>query len=183
MIELNLLPPEEKKSLRLSQAQRWVVFYGSAILSSLLIFIILLAVIWFSLFIQITSLSASLDMAKQSQQGQDLGEQQNLIKDLNAKIQRVSQFEKNRKSYSTVLFALAKMMPAGTRLDRLTLDEDNKMAIFGYATTREAVLNLKNSLEKSAVFTEVESPLSNLIKQTDINFSFTMTVKPDGLTQ
>ncbi len=183
MIELNLLPPEEKNSLRLSQTQRWIIFYGSAVLGSLSIFIVLLAVIWLSLFIQLKSLNASLDVAKQSQQGQDLKTQQDLIKELNAQIEKISQFEKTHKSYSPVLLALAKIMPVGTKLERLTLDEKNKMAIFGYAATREAVLNLKNSLEKSALFTKIDSPLTNLIKQTDINFSFSLDAKTSDLNQ
>lgn len=183
MIELNLLPPEEKSLLQINQIQRWVVFYGSAVLSSLLIFIILLAVIWFSIFIQAESIDASLDVAKQSQQGQKLKTQQDLTKELNVKIERINQFQKNHKSYSTILFTLAKIMPSGTRLDRLTIDEKNKMTISGYASRREELLELKDSLEKSDIFAEIDNPLANLIKQANINFSFTMTVKNSGLNE
>ena len=181
MIKLNLLPPTEKELLNIDRTQRWIVFYGSIFLCSLLVFIILLAVIWLSLFIQLKSIGVNLDIAKQSRQGQDLKIQQNLIKELNTRIEKISQSEKNRKSYSMILFSLAKIMPIGTRLERFSIDEKNQMIIFGYAQKRENLLILKNSLEKSALFTNIDSPLANLIKQTDIYFSFTMTVKTDDL--
>ncbi|MBU2036666.1 PilN domain-containing protein [Patescibacteria group bacterium] len=181
MIKLNLLPPDEKEQLNLDRLRRWVVFYGSGLLCSLSVFIFLLIVIWFSLFIQLKSLGESLDIAQRSQQGQDLKAHQDLIKELNVKIEKLGQSEKDRQNYSLIFLALAKIMPAGTRIERLSLDEKNQMVIAGYAQKRENLLDLKASLEKSALFTDIESPLTNLIKQTDIAFSFTLTVKTSDL--
>lgn len=181
MIKLNLLPSAEKELFKIDQIQRWVVFYGSVFFCSLLVFIILLAAIWFSLSIQIKSIGANLDIAKQNAPGQDLKTQQNLIKKLNAKIEKASQFEKNHKRYSTILLALAEVMPEGIKIERITIDEKNKMTISGYAQKREDMLTLKNSLEKSAFFTDINSPIANLIKQAAISFSLTMTIKTDIL--
>jgi len=177
MIKLNLLPPEEKNWLRLNQIQRWIIFYGSAILSSFIIFVALLTVIWLSLSIQLKNTSTNFSAIQQGLPGQSIKTQQNLIDELNAELNRISQLEKNRQDYSKILISLAGMMPAGTRLEELTIGEQNKITIAGHAQAREQVINLKNSLTDSPLFTDVASPLDNLVKQTDINFSFSATIK------
>jgi len=177
MIKLNLLPPQEKELLRLAQIQRWIILYGSAILLSSLIFIFLLSVIWFSLFIELKSLDASLSIAKQSSQGQDLKAQQGLVEELNAQIERISRFQKTHKTYSAILISLANMLPSDVKIIGLTINKQNKMSINGFAQRREGVLALQKSLKNSAIFTDVSGPLSNLTKQTNINFSFTMTIQ------
>lgn len=177
MIKLNLLPVSEKELIRLNQIQRWIVFYGSVCLCSLLIFITLLIAIWLFIFIQLKSAADNLDAARQSQQGLDLKTQQNLIKELNGKITAVSQFEKNSRHYSNLLIFLASVMPNGTKLNGLSIDEQNNLTISGHAQRREAVLDLKSALESSPLLTNVVSPLTNLTRQTDITFAFTAKLK------
>jgi len=74
------------------------------------------------------------------------------------------------------LASLADLTPPGVRLDALLINESNEATLNGYAQKREQIIVFKESLEKSGMFGEIENPLSNLVKQTDINFYFNFKV-------
>lgn len=181
MIKLNLLPLQEKKTLALEETQRWIVFYGSAILGILLIFVALLGIIWVSITIQLKSASNNFEAIQSSFRGQDLKTQQVAVSNLNSYLEKINAIQKNQKSYSNFLINLAEIIPDGVRLNTFSLDDKNEAVLNGYAQRRELVILLKDSLEKSDFFGDVESPLSNLVKQTDINFYFKFKLRPNVL--
>ncbi len=181
MISLNLLPPEEKEGLFLGQIQRWIIFYGSAFLFSLSIFIALLLVMRLSIFIQQKSLNESLGAANQSAQGQDLKSQQKLIEELNSQLEMINNFEKNLKRYSAILITLAEIMPPGIQLNSLIIDEQNKIILAGYAQKRGDVIDLEERLGSAGAFVDIKSPLANLTKQSDLNFSLSAVIKAEYL--
>ena len=55
---------------------------------------------------------------------------------------------------------------------------NNKVSLTGWAENRDKLLRFEKLLKETPYFGEVEAPLSNLIKQTDINFSFIIKVGP-----
>ncbi len=52
-----------------------------------------------------------------------------------------------------------------------------KMAISGFAKDRETFLAFKKDLEDSQQFSAIFSPISNLLKPRDVNFSMDLTLK------
>ncbi len=181
MIELNLLPPPEKELLNLDQAQRWLVFYGGAIVLLILGFVTLLGLVWFFILIQLKTYTLTIKNTESSFQGQSIEHQKSLIADFNQNLGKIDRTQQEHKFYSSVLAELANSMPAGARLEGLAIDETDLVTLSGFASKRSDVLLLKQVLEKSDSFTNVESPLSNLTKQTDINFSFKLKIKPAKL--
>ncbi len=182
MIELNLLPPQEKELLGLERARRQIMLYGSSILLALFGFIALLGFIWFFILIQLKSYSQSLQNIEASFQGQGVDRQKQLIADFNQYLAKLDQIQKNHQYYSPALTELANIIPSGVRIDSLSIDEDKQVSLAGFAPQRTQVLMLQDSLEKSKFFTEVEKPLANLIKQTDINFNFKFNLRTEKLT-
>lgn len=180
-IKLNLLPPQEKEAIAVDRAHRWIIFYGSAILGILLIFIVLLGTIWLYLAIQLKTVSVNLNSSQAGLQGQDLKTQQDLIAQLNKDLVEMDVLQKNHKLYSKFLIALTELIPAGARLNGLDINDKEEVIMEGFAQRRDQVIFLKDSLEKSALFSNVESPLSNLVKQADINFYFKFNLRPDAL--
>ncbi len=181
MIKLNLLPPQEKEILASEKIHRWVIFYGSAILGILFIFAALLGVIWIFIGVQLKSVASNLEAIQNSFRGQDLKTQHTAVPNLNKYLEKIHGIQRNQKSYSSFLVALTKIMPEGIRLDSLSVDESNEVILNGYAPKRELVISFKDSLERSNLFENIESPLSNLIKETDINFYFKFKLLPNVL--
>lgn len=181
MIKLNLLPPQEKEVLALERIQRWIVLYGSAIFGILLIFVSLLTIIWIFITIQLKSVTSNLDSIQSSFKGQDLITQQTAVASLNSYLEKIDAIQKNQKNYSNLIIFLAEIIPAGVRLDTLSLNEQNEVSLNGFAQRRELVVSLKDALEKSELFSDIESPLSNLVKETDINFYFKFRLQPNAL--
>ena len=67
----------------------------------------------------------------------------------------------------------------GTKLEKISVDEKNlkEIKVTGVAVAREEVLALKDKLEKSAFYREVDFPVSNLTSKKDITFEFTLKLK------
>jgi Tfp pilus assembly protein PilN len=183
MIKLNLLPPQEKNELKLERLYRWLVFYGSATILIILLFITFLALIWSFILIQLKSYTVNLENTKTSFQGQSIENQQKLIRDFNLKLERIAQVQSGHKYYSPVLIHLATLVPSGIRIDALAIDEQGKATLTGYAQRRSQLLLLKEALEKSSFFENVNNPISNLTKQVEINFSFQFDIKSAALKQ
>lgn len=182
MIELNLLPPQEKEFLGLERKRRQIMLYGGSLLLTLFGFIALLGFIWFFILIQLKSYSASLQNIEASFQGQSISRQKQLIADFNQYLTRLDQIQLSHRRYSLALAELANIIPSGVRLESLTIDAKNQVNLSGFASQRTQVLMLQDALEKSALFTQVEKPLANLTKQIDINFNFKFNLNADKLT-
>lgn len=181
MIELNLLPPSEKELLGLEQTRRWISFYGGSILLLLLGFIALLCFIWFFILLQLRDYSQSLKNIEDSFQGQSIGHQKQLITEFNQYLSRLDQIQKQRLNLSAALSELANLIPAGARLEGLSIDEKNQVSLAGFAAQRTQVLILQEALAKSQFFTQLEAPSANLTKQTDVNFNFKFNLNPAKL--
>lgn len=183
MIELNLLPPQEKKLLTLERLQRWLLFYGGAILAMAVVFAGLLAATWAFLLIQLKAVTLNLQTQRTSLQGQDLRAQQDLAKETNRQLEKLNQIQINHQYYSAALIELTRLVPSGVRLDTFSLDEKSQATLTGYARQREQVIAIQTALEGSVFFENVESPLANLVKSADINFSFNFILRPENLKQ
>lgn len=183
MPELNILPPTEKKDLSLERFYRWLVFYGNALIAIFLAFTALLFLIWFFILIQLKSYTANLEKTKTSFHGQDIENQQKSVDELNARLEKIAAIQNNHRFYSPLLIHLATIVPAGARLDAMIINEQNQVIISGYAPQRNHLLLLKETLGKSPFFEKINNPLSNLTKQTEINFSFRFNIKPTALKQ
>ena len=74
-----------------------------------------------------------------------------------------------------LLEKMAEIVPSGIYLTNFSYQTtDNQIALNGWANWRENLIDFQESLEEDALFKEIEAPLSNLIKQRDIDFSFTL---------
>jgi len=183
MIELNLLPPQEKDELKLERLYRWLIFYCSSVVLIILFFIAFLTLIWLFIIIQLKSYTANLESTKTSFQGQSIENQQKLITDFNRQLNKIDQIQNNHKYYSTILMRLSTLIPSGIRIDAFVVDEQGKCTLTGYAQKRSQLLLLKEALEKSSFFENIDNPISNLTKQIDIDFSLKFDVKSSVLKQ
>lgn len=181
MIELNLLPLQERELLDLEQARRWITFYGVNFLFIIGGFIVLLGFIWFFILVQLKSYTLSIKSLAGSFQGQSVNHEKQTIGDFNKYLEKINRTQKSHKYHSLVLAELSNIMPSGVRLDALSIDGSNQVTIAGFAQQRTQVLLLREALAKSSLFTEVDQPLANLTKQIDITFNFSFGIKTEKI--
>ncbi|MBI4709363.1 MAG: PilN domain-containing protein, partial [Candidatus Portnoybacteria bacterium] len=86
------------------------------------------------------------------------------------------QIEGQIKRYSSMIEELASLASGGIKFKELSFNK-NEVSLEGLALTRAELLAFKEALEESPDFESVESPLSNLLKQNNIDFSFIFKVK------
>lgn len=176
MITLNILPPEEKEIIATQQALRKILVMGSLSLVFILIFLLLLSSIWLLLTVQLKSTEAIFKEAEASAQGKAFQELRKEINKINQQLQNVDQLQNKTRNYSFVLERLTELVPPGIRFKNIFINE-NDIFLKGHATTREALISFKDVLEKSPYFEEIKSPLSNFLKQREIEFSFSFKIK------
>lgn len=167
--------------LGLEQTRRWIIFYGGNLLLVLLGLAALLALIWFGILVQLKSYSQGLDDIAASFQGQSLDQQKQQITSLNDYLNKLNQIQKNHQRYSLVLKELANLLPAGVRLESLSIDAKGQVSLAGFAPQRTQVLTMQDALAKSKFFKEVANPLANLTKQINIDFNFKFNLNPPEL--
>lgn len=176
MITLNLLPPSEKTALKTAEIKRWIAFYGTAVLGLLFIFVIFLMIIWFVILFRLRNLSTATETAYATLKTRNLITEESKIKNLNERLRLIDERQTGQYRYWKILARLAELVPNGIRLNELNVQKKGDASLGGWASQREQILLFKSQLEESKYFKNIESPLANLIKQTDIDFNFNFKV-------
>ena len=85
--------------------------------------------------------------------------------------------------WSKVIKAFVKLPPSRVKINNFAIDPTQKsIRITGFSPTRELVIELYNNiLNDSDNFYNIDYPLENVAKPTDINFHFTFNIKEDLL--
>lgn len=89
---------------------------------------------------------------------------------------------KAKASFSALLDELGKLVPNGVTIDSIDITSSPaSMDVKGRARTRENIVALQNSLERSSTFTKTYAPLSNLTAARDGNFQFILSFDLNNL--
>jgi Tfp pilus assembly protein PilN len=175
MLKLNLLPPKEKKELELAELNRLAVSLAFRFLIILIIFVLLLANTYFCLSILIKAQKDLIEIRQSDKEAQHQTEFEEKIKQINREAKQIYAKQNNLIVWTPILEKLSKSTPQGVYLINFSYQaSNNQIKISGWAKNRDRLLAFENSLKEVSYFEEVQSPLSNLIKQADINFSFTL---------
>jgi type IV pilus assembly protein PilM len=162
---LNLIPPEKKKDLELTQ----LFFIIRNIIG------IIFIVTSFSAIILLTSKIVLNDVFIKTVEQTTLTTKyaklfNHEIKNFNIKVQTVEMIENDYIPWKDFLIDFTKLIPRQTILDSAEIYKD-RILIAGQAPTRADLLELKANFEKSPYFSEVNVPLENLLKRENIRFT------------
>jgi type II secretory pathway component PulL len=178
MLTLNLLPPEEKESLRLDKVVRAAVFWGRLFLFLICVFAALLATVWLYLSVQIWAMEKLVDVERGGSSSLAARELELKIANVNGKMKLLDDLQSGRVPLVDILKNLATAVPAGVRFDTIAFDAKNRKAILtGRASTREQLIAFQKKIEGSPLFSKVESPVANFIKSENIDFNFSFLIK------
>lgn len=166
---MNFLLEEDKKIIRKEYWRRLLGLAGIFSFSAILIGTILL----FSVFLLLKSEKANFTrQVVISEERLRRSQAENivpLVRDLNSKIVFLEEGWKNIEEKSTVISGILEEKPEGVKINNLFFDK-KKITIQGFSNTRQGLFLLVDNLKKKG-FKKVESPISNIIKEKDIEFS------------
>jgi len=164
MITLNLLSPDKKQSLRLTETYQTIKNLIILILLLTIITAIVLLVTKLALqnhFTRIVS-ESTLTIKYVSFFSQD-------IKEFNKQLKAVENIQSEHIAWTNFFISFAQLVPDNIGLDNLTINE-NKILITGFAKTRDDLIEFQNNIKNSSLFSEVTVPLENLLKKDDVDF-------------
>lgn len=184
MISLNLLPQERKETFYWRSRIKSAIFWGSKILGFLVIFC--LPILFISIYInnKITDLNSRISVFEQTEEMKQIDDLGKKSQNINSVLNKIDKISGNQIYWTEVLTEMIKNIPSGVRLFSLEITpvnngsetlaaEEGKFIIIGMAKTRNEVLALEKNLKSSANFKNIESPLGNLTKRSDVDFKFT----------
>jgi len=173
MFKFNLLPPQEKKELELVKFCRLLIFLSFRLIAVLIIFILILATTYLFLSILVKAQSDLIELRQNNEKTKHQVEVEDNIRQINQGAKKVLVKQDESIIWTPILEKISEITPSGIYLIDFSYRASNdQINIVGWARNRDKLLTFENSLKQTPYFKEIESPLSNLIKQTDINFSF-----------
>lgn len=101
------------------------------------------------------------------------------IDELNQRMETLQQIQTEFFNWSIYFKNLSELVPDDISLSDIysNLFEKN-VIIKGYAKTRDSLINLKNNLESSPYFTDIDIPLSNFLTEEEITFEIKGKINP-----
>jgi len=178
MFKLNLLPPQLKKELELTELGQWLASFGLRLATILIIFTLILVTTYFSIFILIKTQNDLIEERKGDQRIQHQAEIENKIEQVNEQARQIFIKQDQIITWIPLLEELSQVTPSGVYLINFSFRAiDNQINLTGWARDRDRLLRFEELLNESPYFDEINVPLTNLIKQTDINFNFTLKPK------
>ncbi len=176
---INLIPIEEKKEIRKDFYYRFlVVSFG---MLSFLIFISLIAILpaYFMSLERDISMNKKLEMEKNEVMPEIDQQAQSAIKELDARLSLLEKATQNKYVFSerVVSEVLAQKVP-GIKINRISYVNDpldgRKVNINGIAQNREQLLLFRQALEDDSLFKNVDLPISNFVKDSNIEFNLNL---------
>jgi len=176
---INLLPSQEKEELKNEEKFKTTIILGSLSF----VFLIFLGLLLFSIKINILSeiqdKKVLIEIESRSSENPQIKEFEKNVAETNQKISQLNSFYKNQTSIPSALEKISNLLPANVYLTSLSYQKENSQVILqGYAQTREGLLEFKKSLESQKEVKNLDSPISNLIKSTNIDFYFSFNLTP-----
>lgn len=182
---INLLPDEQKAVIRAEYRRRIIVALGWFAALMIATNIILLVPAWFAFTAQEQELTRQLDAIEKGSLFTRVTEIESSIRTLNSEI-RQYRAEERRVEHATPAFdAVLESRGAGVAITTLSFAASPKMAdgrarlvILGNASDRASLLAFSDRLKAQPGVEVVESPISNLLRETDVDYQITAVLRP-----
>lgn len=170
--QLNLLPKTELEELKIEFTVRFLKFFGISIFVILLISAALLFVVYWGLKIQTASNEKSLEINQAGESGKKIIFMEQKIREINNRTSRINQIQNSLANPLPIFYKIISLIPEGIVLKNLDIDfEKKEVKSSGHANLRENLITFQDNLEKSDFAKNISRPLSDLLKQKDINFT------------
>ena len=178
MLNLDLLPPEEKLNLARVFRRRAVVGVGGGMAAVFAIFLILLLPTIFMLVAEKSELLRAVRIERDIQKKAGADRQAADAKKVNLLAEKILEYNKKRRKVFPLFEAVIRETPPSVEIERILLSSaPGEIAISGFSGTREDLLKFLNALSKNPNIEKVSSPVTNLVKERNVRFSLTAKLK------
>jgi len=180
MLDINLLPPQQKKRLKLRIYYQNIISSGFILLLLILFLVVFLAgfLIFLNFRYRVIENRITVEQSKIIQT-QTVKEMEKKLKDLNRELEELREIETERSNLYSILDNISQNLLVGVRVYSLEINRNSGMVtVTGFSHTRENLLTIKKILENSPNYKNIDFPLSNLANPKDINFRFSFTYAP-----
>ena len=166
MLNLNLVSQELKQEIKLRHIYK-MLKQADYILIIITIFVaVVILVAKIILQNNFNKIVAETTLITKDSQGQN-----SKIREINTRLSFVEKIQSNFIPWSYLLKDLAGSANNDINFYLIKVSQDKKeIELKGIAKTRDSLLALKEGLEKSAVFYELDFPMKNILEKNDINF-------------
>lgn len=172
---INLIPNQEKKKMVKDFYFR--LAFLSVCMLSIAVFIAVLSLLPAYFFSNSKNSVANKKLEIQKNDPMPLFDQETstVVQDINTKIIVIENAEKNKFSITEkVINAIFLKKNANIKITQISYERGalgaKKVSIVGVAPSREALVSFRRALEGSTAFKSVELPISNLVKDSNIQF-------------
>lgn len=171
---INLLPVEKITAVRSEYKRRRLTVLGAMVLAWFLMVVLLLSVLYFLAYSERLLVSDQLAM-KQKTLADDTNEElDRQLTKLADEIKIIKTAEAARILPFDFLQHILAIKPAGVKINSLFffVDSGATISLSGVADSRRNLLAFLDELRGDQTFSSVDSPVSNLIKESNVNFTF-----------
>lgn len=183
-MSFNLLPIQEAKIVKYIFLKRYIVAIALLIVLTEILFTASLLIMQFMVSQKYEGEKDTIQRQIQSSGAEEIKTIEGKINGFNDYLTKISTFQKNHVNVANIIETITKKQSRDVTLNSISLQTDtNKISLRGTAKTRESFLRFKNDLEKTPYFTDINSPLTNIINPVDISFNMEFVLKRESLEQ
>lgn len=171
MLKTNLLPEKEKKIIKLERTRRALIFFAAVASLIFLLGSLLLLPSYLPAFLERKELERSLEWEKKVSSELGITDLITQVMTIKKTVDSIHAFVSNPPRTSALFSQF--FANSGPEIDITNLDISHKgdILIQGKAKTRKGLLEFEQKLREDGLFQNISSPLSNIIQETNINFT------------
>lgn len=179
MLDLNLLPPAEKEQLVYIWRARALSVIASGFIAVFAVSSVLLLPTFFLLFFQKIEAVRAVAIGRDAEERTGAGKRIEAVARANRLASTVRDYEAKRGDLFGLFESLFRNVPADVRLGSVAFrSQARELTVRGFAPTRQGLLLFLENMKANPRIAAVSSPVANLIREADIDFSVVVTLKP-----
>lgn len=176
---INLQLPNEKEELLLEYKKRKIFVFSALVLFALIISIVLIGTLYTIIKIDKSSSAESLGVIKNEDQVNKFNDFEKTLKDTSELVSLIKTNQVKGELTSDLVKEIVSLRSTGIKINAINISKEldgvSRVELKGVSLTRKSLTSFLDILKKQPRFTEVDSPIANLIK--DVNSDFTVSFK------
>lgn len=176
---INLIPKEEKMHIIDEYRRRLLVIFLLLLLCTVTSALFLSLPTYVLLEAKHKTVLESLEIAKRLSLERKDVETEVVVRNLNDRVRVVLSSLQKRSVVDVVSVVISKKIE-GIHIQRISYDEKQNngiVSVSGVASNREKALSFVKELESSKIFSKVDLPVGSLVKEKDLSFLISATLK------
>lgn len=177
---MNLLSFENQIAVKKEYLRRLFLAAGFFLLSTALIVLFFLASLFFSVNLQKKAIGEAISLMQKNLSRQSETEIISLISNINSQVTELNENRKETVGVNRFIKKIIEIKSDGITIESFAasglgeMKYPNQILLKGRSLTRPELIQFIENLKKERIFSRIESPLSNFLKEKDIDFIITI---------